>query len=528
MSDGCLVSDLTADRTPAAMRAGDPGARGGGPRTSVMRAALLRAAAALSACVAGCVESGGEAPSASPVALENPVPEPIAKGDLVVEAVEFVRLPRTEDPNKLNLTNDAYARVQTMVAIPDGSGRLAVTDLRGVVYLTNRSGASPAVYLDLRARDVDFHNDAFPNESGLLGFAFHPHFGRAGTPGYGKFYTAFSSGPDSGEADYLDESGSGQESVIREWTATDPAAGVFEGESREVLRVGQFESNHNIGTIAFDPGVDENSDGFGLLYVSLGDGGGANDPGNHGQDTFTPLGAMLRIDPLGETGGRRYGIPRDNPFAAGDGGLGEIWAYGLRHPQHFSWAPDGTMFIADIGQDHIEEINIGVAGANYGWPLREGTFATAMGVAAGDPGSVYPRPGDDRVLHYPVAQYDHDEGFATGGGFAYAGSAVPELRGKFVFTELARGRLFHMETEDLDSGETASVGEVRIIIDGRERELADVAGIPDTYRAGAIPRVGLRLAVDSEGELYLLTKGDGWVRRVVSPGNRLDIAGVAF
>lgn len=489
---------------------------------------MLGAAAVLPACVAGCAEDGEVVPSASPAALEDPVPEPIAKGELVVEAVEFVRLPRTEDPNKRNLTNDAYARVQTMVAVPDGSGRLAVTDLRGLVYLTDRSGAPPGVYLDLRARDVDFHNDAFPNESGLLGFAFHPHFGRPGTPGYGRFYTAFSSGPDSGEADYLDESGSGQESVIREWTATDPAADVFEGESREVLRVGQFESNHNIGRIAFDPGADENSANFGRLHVAMGDGGGANDPRSHGQDAFTPLGAILRIDPLGETGGRRYGIPRDNPFADGDGGIGEIWAYGLRHPQHFSWSPGGTMFITDIGQNHIEEINIGVAGANYGWPLREGTFATGMGIPGGRPGSVYPRPRDDRPLHYPVAQYDHDEGFAIGGGFVYAGSAVPELRGSFVFTELARGRLFHVEAAGLDPGEPAPIEEIRIIIDGRERELADVAGIPDTYRAGALARVGLRLAVDSEGELYLLTKGDGWVRKVVSPGNRLDIEGVTF
>ena len=499
-----------------------------GRGASVIRAAMLWTATVLPACVAGCAEDMEVILSAGPVALEDPIPEPITKGDLVVEAVEFVRLPRTEDPNKLNLTNDAYARVQTMVAFPDGSGRLAVTDLRGLVYLTDQSGAPPSVYMDLRARDIDFFNDAFPNESGLLGFAFHPHFGQPGTPGYGRFYTAFSSGSDSGEADYLDESGSGQESVVREWTATDPAAGVFEGESREVLRVGQFESYHNIGRIAFDPGADENSANFGLLHVAMGDGGGANDPRSHGQNAYTPLGTILRIDPLGKTGGRRYGIPRDNPFASGNGGLGEVWAYGLRHPQHFSWAPGGTMFITDIGQDHIEEINIGVAGANYGWPLREGTFATGMGTPGGLPGSVYSRLEDDRLLHYPVAQYDHDEGFAVGGGFVYAGSAVPELRGKFVFTELARGRLFHIETAGLEPGEPASIEEIRIIIDGRERELADVAGIPDTYRAGAIARVGLRLAVDSEGELYLLTKGDGRVRRVVSPGHRLDIAGVTF
>ena len=372
----------------------------------------------------------------------------------------------------------------------------------------------PTVYLDLRTEDVDFYNAAFPNEAGFMGFAFHPEFADQGKPGYGKLYTAFSAGPDSGIADYADMGGQGQESVIREWCADERSADVFAGASREVLRIGQFAANHNGGASAFNPTASVGSADYGLLYICFGDGGHAHDPRDYGQGLAEPLGAIARIDPLDTAAGRKYGIPADNPFVGSEHAAEEICAYGLRHPQQFSWDVDGRMFIADIGQDQTEEVNLGVAGANYGWRLREGTFATGH-EADRRRGPVYPRPETDpQPFAYPVAQYDHDEGFAIGGGYVYRGAGISELRGRYVFTDFPRGRLFAIGADGLGSGDMATIEELRITFDGVERALADEAGFPNTYSPG--PRVDPRLGIDHDGELYLLTKGDGWLRKLVS------------
>ena len=448
-----------------------------------------------------------------PEALADPIPEEIRKGDVVVAAEEFVRVPRTADSTEGRQTNPAYARLQYMVPVGDGSGRLLLNDLRGPLYLTDEAGRTPTVFMDLRTLDVGFDDSMFPNETGVVSVAFHPQFAEAGTPGYGKFYTAYSATSASGVADYLDDDAGSHESVIREWTASDPGADVFSGTSREVFRIGQFAPNHNVGTIAFNPNAAPGSPDHGLLYVCLGDAGAAHDPRDFSQSLAVPHGAIMRIDPLGGDGGRGYGVPDDNPFVGTPGVAPEIWAYGLRHPQGFSWDTDGRMFIADIGQNQVEEVNLGRPGANYGWRLREGTFASGYAVGRG-PGPVYPLPSpDDGDFVYPVAQYDHDEGNAVGGGFVYRGQAIPELRGKYVFAEFPRGRLFAIDADGLDPDGLATITEVRLVLDGREQDLVDVAGFPDTYGPG--DRVDLRLGIDSAGELYLLTKGDGMVRKLV-------------
>lgn len=463
-----------------------------------------------------------------PQPLANPLPDAIPQGDIVVAAVPFVRAPKTTDPAKPVGTNDAYARIQYLMPIPDGSGRLAFNDLRGTLYLTDASGREPVVYLDLNTQDVGFYNAAYPNETGLLGFAFHPQFADEGKPGYGKFYTAFTAVP-AGFGAGIDDaalrqlmfyvSGQDQADVIREWTATDPTADIFEGTSREIFRNAQFAVTHNIGTIAFNPYACEDSSDFGLLYASIGDGGSANDPQDNGQDLATPLGAILRIDPLSGGKERAYGIPADNPFVDRAGAAPEIWAYGIRHAQHFSWDEDGRMFINEIGQDQIEEVNLGLPGGNYGWRLREGTFATAFGAQAAGIGSVFPLPPTDEELFvYPVAQYDHDEGYAIGSGFVYRGAAIPALQGRYVFADITRGRVFTIGTDTLRPGHPAPIEELRLNMDGEERTLLDVVGFGNTYHGGV--RADLRLGLDAAGELYLLTKGDGWIRKLVAmPGS---------
>jgi glucose/arabinose dehydrogenase len=446
-------------------------------------------------------------------AVPDPVPDPIRKGDLVVAATEFVRAPQTEESALDAITNLAYARIQYLTPVGDGSGRLVLNDLRGLLYITDENGMAPVTYLDVRTRDVGFDDSMFPNETGLVGIAFHPQFAAAGTPGFGKFYTAYSARSDSGRADYLDDDAETHESVIREWTTDDPRANVFSGTSREVFRIGQFAPNHNIGTLAFNPTAPPGSPEYGLLYASLGDAGAGHDPRDYGQSLSEPHGAIIRIDPLGGDAGRGYGIPADNPFVGQAGVAPEIWAYGLRHAQQFSWDTDGRIFMGEIGQETVEEINLGVRGANYGWRLREGMFATGFTVPPGRPGPLYSRPAEDeQPLVYPVAQYDHDEGHAVSGGYVYRGQAIPELQGKYLFTDFPRGRVLYIDADTLVAGQLAEIRELRLIVDGEERDLIEVAGFPNTYGRG--DRVDARLGIDSAGELYLLTKGDGWVRKL--------------
>ena len=281
---------------------------------------------------------------------------------------------------------------------------------------------------------------------------------------------------------------------------------------------GQFAQNHNIGVLAFNPAARSGDGEYGLLYASFGDGGAANDPNENGQDLSNPLSAIIRIDPLAAEDGRAYGIPGDNPFVNTPGAAPEIWAYGLRHPQHFSFDVDGTMFIADIGQSQIEEINRGVAGANYGWRLREGTFATAFEPAfAGSvrPNPVYPRPEDSQPYTYPVAQYDHTPSNAVSSVYVYRGSAIAGLANKLVFSDMVTGRIYYTDTEVLSPDGSAQLYELQIRLNGQVQNIAEALGFDNTYSRGN--RADVRLGRDAAGELYLLTKGDGWIRRLVAP-----------
>lgn len=464
------------------------------------------------------------APAEEPVPLQDPIPRKIQPGNIVVKAIPFLQVPRTHDPHDRVIRQEgipiplalskAHARLQYMLPIRDGSRRLAISDVRGILYVTDSAGKRLSTYLDLRKSTRDL-SDAFPNEAGLLGFAFHPDFGKKGAAGYGKLYTGYSATADSGPASYLESETLSHNSVIREWTTTDPAADTFSGTSREIFRVGQFAQSHNIGTLAFNPYVAPGSNNYGMLFVGMGDGGSAYDPNDYGQSLAEPLGAILRIDPLAAEAPRRYGIPKDNPFVGRKNVAPEIWAYGLRHPQQFSFDTDGRMFIIDIGQNHVEEVNIGAPGANYGWRTREGTFATGYGLGLGISGYVFKRPATNVSFVDPVAEYDHDEGNAIGSGFVYRGQNIPALRGKYVAADIVQGRLFYFDVEDLQPGHPAELKELRIHINGAEQPLLKVVGYENSYARGTL-RADLRMGIDAAGELYLLTKGDGWIRKLTA------------
>ena len=465
---------------------------------------------------------GAGATSAEPVGLTDPIAAKIAKGDIVVGVEDFLQLPQTLDPHDRPtrqkgipidlVSSGAHARVQQMMPLPDGSGRVAVSDLRGVLYLTDTDGGKLHAYIDLRELP-EFAPDVFPNEAGLLGFAFHPEFGEKGTPGFGKLYVGYSVKADSGEADYLGDKAFSHHSVIVEYSTRRPQRNTFSGATRELLRVGQYAQSHNVGTMTFNPYARQRDADYGLLYVCMGDGGSAYDPENNGQSLGTPLGTILRINPLAD-GDQPYTTPADNPFVGREGALPEIWAYGLRHPQHFSFDTDGTMYINDIGQNHVEEVNVGIAGANYGWRVREGTFATGFDVGVPFSGSVFDKPAVPEFVG-PVAEYDHDEGNAIGGGYVYRGAGIPALYGKYVAADVVQGRLFYFDTHNLTPGVPTTVRELRVSINGEEQAIKDAFGHPNTYSPGTL-RADLRLGMDGNGEIYLLTKGDGSVRRLVA------------
>lgn len=453
-----------------------------------------------------------------PGALADPIPAKIAPGDIVVGVEEFVRVPQTEDSGT-NMVNEAYARIQYLLPFGNSNSLLMLNDTRGVLYLTDDRARPPVTYLDLREHDVGFDDSQFPNEMGIASVAFHPEFASSGKPGYAKFYTAYSARTDAGKGGYLQDDAGSHVSVIREWTATDPSALEFAGTSREIFRVGQFAPNHNIGTIAFNPTAAADSNDYGVLYVALGDGGAANDPRDYSQSLASPMGAILRIKPTTASHpgdqAKPYSVPPDNPFVGREDQAiaPEIWVSGLRHAQHFSWDSRGRMFINDIGQNMVEEVNLGVAGANYGWRLREGGFATGYAVPGGQPGEVHHLAEHTDAFTYPIAQYDHDEGYAIGSGFFYEGRQLPQLQGKYVFADIVNGRIFYIEATDVTPGDYQHIKELRLAFDGEERALLDVASMANSYMAGR--RVDLRLSADAQGELYLLTKADGWVRKLV-------------
>jgi glucose/arabinose dehydrogenase len=206
------------------------------------------------------------------------------------------------------------------------------------------------------------------------------------------------------------------------------------GSYRELLAVEDPFPNHNGGELEIGP------DGY--LYIALGDGGGGGDPEGNGQDTQALLGKILRIDPERPSGGEAYGIPSDNPFADGAGGRAEVWLYGVRNPWRFSFdRATGDLWIADVGQNEWEEIDLLPAaagsgrGANLGWNEMEGTHPFE--------GGSNPEGG---VL--PVFEYSHEEGCSVSGGVVYRGAAVSGLGGAYLFGDYCQGDVRALRVQD--------------------------------------------------------------------------------
>ena len=305
------------------------------------------------------------------------------------------------------LPDEALARPLHLAAVPDGSGDLVVVEQRGVIRRFAPGAARATAFLDLRERV-----STAGNEEGLLSIAFHPDFAR--NRAFFVYYSA--AGP--------------RRSVLARFRAPAPGRTGDPASQQVLLEVAQPYSNHNGGQLAFGPD--------GMLYVGLGDGGAGGDPHGNGQDRRTLLGSLLRIDVNRAEGGRAYAIPPDNPFAqARDGSRPELWAYGLRNPWRFSFDhATGALWLADVGQDEVEEVDRIVRGGNYGWNVMEGTRCYRPSTGC-----------DRRGLELPVSEYTHAEGRSITGGFVYRGRALPGLQGRYLFADYVAGTIWSIPAD---------------------------------------------------------------------------------
>jgi glucose/arabinose dehydrogenase len=434
---------------------------------------------------------------ASPAAAQSPLGDP---RDIGVELVA-----------------DGLTAPVTLVAPPDGSGRLFVVDQVGLIRVIDADGTlRPEPFLDIRSRIVPLMPSF--DERGLLGLAFHPSYSTNG-----RFFVYYSAPLRAGAPAGFDHTSHIAEFLVSaDPDRADPAS------ERILLQVDEPQFNHNGGTLLFGP------DGF--LYISLGDGGGADDvglghvedwyeanAGGNGQDIQQNLlGGILRID---VDSGVPYGIPPDNPFTATPGcsdGCDETFAYGFRNPYRMSFDLGGShqLFVGDAGQELWEEVSIVILGGNYGWNVKEGThcFSTEnpdespaecpdhvlSGIRAGDPLI-------DPVIEYANHHQPGGLGAVVVGGHVYRGRVLRQLVGRYVFGD------WSTEFEEPDG--TLFVASPRKQRPWLMQELR-VANRP----SGRIDHYVLGFGQDMSGEVYVLvsestgpTGNTGKVFKLVRP-----------
>ncbi|HKO80296.1 MAG TPA: PQQ-dependent sugar dehydrogenase, partial [Chitinophagaceae bacterium] len=250
---------------------------------------------------------------------------------------------------------------------------------------------------------------------------------------------------------------------------------------------------------------------YGILYIGVGDGGSVENGFDFLVHNIKKIwGTILRINPTARNSANgQYGIPADNPLATSqnNNAIREIYAYGFRNPHRITWTTSGDMLACNIGQGNIESLDLVMPGHDYGWPIREGTYVSSD--VNENLGKVFPLPANDSIykITYPIAQYDHDEGKAISGGFEYEGTTIPLLKGKYLFGDIPTGRLLYIEIANIKQGKQALIKEWKISISGTRRTLLELCGGE---------RVDLHFGKDSGGELYILTKADGKVYKLVS------------
>ncbi len=443
---------------------------------------------------------------AAPAPINDPFPR-IQPSGLALRMVPFVTIP----PD--GAVTGPAALIQYVTVAPDGSRRLFINDLNGTIFRTDQAGTAPVQFLDVRTTVPQAFNYYVPTGPGLAGLAFHPNFGTdPAKPGFATFYTGGYVHDDGALAPAktigtASPNGSTDLFEVREWTATDPAAATFQGTSRPVLRVSGGASN---AMIAFNPTAAPGTSDYGNLYIALSQNE-ENDANAAARNLALPYGKLLRINPLAQ-GADGYTVPADNPYVLTPGDLPEIYVSGLRNPQTFGWdKATGTMYINDLGEARIEEVNVGIKGADYGWSTREGPYATGAAYGLVDDYNIYPRisSAPDGTAD-PVACYSHNEGYAIGSGYLYRGSALPSLYGHYIMADIVLGRILTFDPAQPGGGTCATTTVTEIALTGpsggAQLDLTQLYGYPGWFNS---PRVDARLSPDADGEPLLLLKATG-------------------
>lgn len=513
----------------------------------------------------------------------------LAQPALIVE--DYVATPITGRVDGKGSNELLLSRVNTLREEVGGARRLFISDLNGPLYIFDKDTRTFSLYLDFNGSEGKtgiFRKltilQGYGN--GLNGFYLDPDYTRNG-----KFYTVHiedpalpgSNLPNNASAPGLAVSGYTttaavktpgplqNEGVLIEWTDSRPANATFEGTARELLRVQLNTRSHPMGDLMFNPTATPGDPDWRVLYLECGDGASGESKiveiRSNPQRLDNLEGKILRLIPdlglhtttstVSENG--RYRIPNDNPFVSTPGARKEIWAYGFRNPHRLNWAVDranpanNRLIVNSVGMSTWETVYLVRKGGNYGYAQREGNERF------NSDNTTAPLPQDDRipvqvgetptgqtvVPIYPVIQYGHGEngGDSIGSGFVYNGSAIPALRGKYIFTDLTTGRLWYAEYRDMLAADDGKPGTLAAIREVRVR-WNDPADSPDggarlydsmypvveaTYhaRGGKHPRLmgppglikggraDVRFSIDAAGELYLYSKSDGMIRKVV-------------
>ena len=512
-----------------------------------------------------------------------------AQPTLLIE--DYVATPITGRVDSKGSNELLLSRVNTLREETGGARRFFISDLNGPLYVFDKTTKKFSLYLDFNGNEGKTGifrklTSVQGYGNGLNGFYLDPDYSQNG-----KFYTVHiedpalpgSTLPDNAGVPGLGVAGYTtteavktpgplqHEGVLIEWTDTRPSNDTFEGTARELLRVQLNTRSHPLGDLIFNPAAVPGDPDWRVLYLECGDGASGESKiveiRSNPQRLDNLVGKILRIIPdlalhtttstISENG--RYRIPNDNPFVSTPGARPEIWAYGFRNPHRLNWAVDKTnpanshLIANSVGLHTWETVYLVHKGGNYGYPQREGNERlsgdnTTAALPPSDrvPVQVGETPTGQTVSPiYPVIQYGHGEngGDSIGSGFVYNGSAVPALRGKYVFTDLTTGRLWYADYKDMLAADDGKPGTVAAIREVRVR-WNDPADSPDggaklydsmypvvetTYhaRGGKAPglqgppglikggRADVRFSIDAAGELYLYSKADGMIRKVI-------------
>ena len=370
-----------------------------------------------------------------------------------ISSTDTVAIPRVR-PVQTFKNIDLQRPVQ-IVARQDEPNNLYVLEQPGNIVILDQDkpdANAATLFMDLR-ENVRMKN----NEEGLLSMAFSPNVKEDAS-----FYLYYSAS-------------SPRRTILSRFKIVD---GKGDPNSEEVLlEIPQPWGNHNGGMVLFGPD--------GMLYLSVGDGGAANDPRGHGQDRSTLLGTILRIDASGTSEATPYIIPADNPFIGEKDVRPEIWAYGLRNVWRMAFdRSTGELWAGDVGQNKWEEIDIITKGGNYGWNIREGKHAFSRVATE-----------EDSELLDPIVEYPRSDGISVTGGYVYRGTQKPELDGVYLYADYRSGRIWGVRAKD----QTLSEGPVQVA----------------TLRRSLISSFG----EDANGELWLCSfdeeefPGDGQIWR---------------